>query len=111
MWLEMIVDGAVVTFSQAGMYLDQFGKDPRCEWASRIESDAQKTCGNKEGVKFGCEKGDLRIWLHRDAVRTVVRIIAEAEPAMPEEVRVFYRRISYLLQHSDELGVRVLEPR
>jgi hypothetical protein len=111
MWLEIIVDGAIVTFSQVGMYLDRFGQDPRCEWASKIEAEAQRFCGRGDGVKFRCDKGDLRIWLHKDAVRPVIRAIAEAEPSMPEDLRVFFQRIGYLLEHSEELGVRIVDLR
>jgi hypothetical protein len=109
MWLEIIVGGSIVTFSQVGMYLDSLGKDPRCEWATLIESEARKICGKTEGVTFRCDKGDLRIRLHKDAVRSVVRAITEAEPSMPEGVRGFFLRICYLLEHSEELGVRVMD--
>jgi hypothetical protein len=109
MWLEIIVDGKIVTFSQVGMYLDRLGKDPRCEWASKIEVEAQKICGRTEGVKFRCDQGDLRIWLHKDAVGPVVRVITEAEPSIPEGIRWFFQRICYLLEHSEELGVGVMD--
>lgn len=109
MWLEIIVGGSIVTFSNVGIYLDKFGKDLRCGWASKIEADAQKICGRKEGVQFRCDSGDLRIWLHEDAVRSVVRAITEAEPSMPEGVRGFFQRVCYLLEHSDELAVRVAD--
>jgi hypothetical protein len=109
MWLEIIVGGGIVTFSNVGMYLDKFGKDPRCEWATKIEAEAQKICGRKEDVQLRCDRGDLRIWLHKDAVRSVVRAIKEAEPSIPEGVRGFFQRICYLLEHSDELAVRVAD--
>jgi len=99
----------LVTFSQVGMYLDRLGKDPRCEWASRIEADAKRICGNTEGIKFRCEKGDLSIVLHEDAVRPVVRAIVEAEPSMLIEVREFFQRICYLLEKGER--VEVLESR
>jgi hypothetical protein len=104
-WLEIIVGGSIVTFSQVGTRLDGFGKDPRCEWASRIEADARKICGNVEGVKFRCERGDLSIVLHEDAVRPVIRAIADLEPSMPDEVRGFFRRISYLLEDGERVDV------
>jgi hypothetical protein len=109
MWLEMIVGGKIVTFTQAGMCLDRFGQDHRCEWASKIEAEARKICGRAEGVRFACEKGDLSINLHEDAVRPVVRAIAEAEPSMPEEVRGFFQRISYLLENGERYGIFDLE--
>lgn len=111
MWLEIIVDGKIVTFSQVGMYLDKFGKDTRCEWASKIEAEAQRICGRTEGVKFHCDRGDLRIWLHEDAVGTVVRVITEAENSIPEGIRWFFQRICYLLEHSEELGIGIADLR
>lgn len=109
MWLEMIVDGAIVTFSQVGMRLDVYGKDQRCVWASKIEDKARKICGRTDGVRFTCDRGDMTIRLHKDAVKPVIRAISEAELSMPEDIRWFFQRISYLLEHSDEFGVRVAD--
>ena len=94
-----------MTFSNVGMHLDRWGKDPRLEWASKVGAEAQKVCRRSEGVEFLNDGGDLRIHLHRDAVPSVVRAIAEMEPSMPQEVVGFFQRISYLLEHSEELGV------
>ena len=105
MWLEIIVGGGLVTFSNVGVYLNKWGKDPRLEWASKVESEAQRVCGRTEGVEFLNEGGDLRIHLHRDAVPSVIRVIAQMEPSMPQEVVGFFQRISYLLEHSEELGL------
>lgn len=105
MWLEIVVGGDLVTFSNAGMYLTKWGKDPRLEWASKVGAEAQRACGRTEGVEFLNDEGDLRIHLHRDAVPSVVRVIAEMETSMPQEVVGFFLRISYLLEHSEELGV------
>ena len=102
MWLELIVGGKIVTFSQVGMQLDRCGKDQRCEWAAKIEAEAQKICGRREGVQFRCERGDLRIWLHEDAVKPVVRAIEEAEEQIPEDIRWFFQRIAYLLEHGEK---------
>ena len=109
MWLEIIVGRGLVTFSQVGMCMDGFGRDPRCEWASRIEADARRICGRSEGIKFRCEKGDLSVVLHEDAVGPVVRAIVEAEPSMPIEIRGFFQRICYLLEKGER--VEVLEGR
>jgi hypothetical protein len=103
MWLEMIVGGKMVTFSKVGMWMDSFGRDPRCEWAQRIEAEARRICGNTNGVIFTCLKGDLSIRLHEDALRSVIRAINEAEPSMSPEVRSFYQRVCYLLEKSDPL--------
>ncbi|MDG6975959.1 MAG: hypothetical protein JRN27_07715 [Nitrososphaerota archaeon] len=105
MWLEMIVGGKVVTFSQVGMHLDRFGNDQRCGWAAKIEAEAQKICGRREGVQFRCERGDLRIWLHEDAVKPVIRAIEEAEQEIPEDIRWFFQRISYLLAHGERYEI------
>ena len=83
--------------------MDRLGKDPRCEWASRIQADARRICGRSEGVKFSCEKGDLSIVLHEDAIGPVVRAIAEAEPSMPVEIQGFFQRICYLLENGERV--------
>ena len=69
-----------MTFSQAGVCLNSLGVDPRCEWAPKIEAEARKMCARPEEVRFACEKGDLRVNLHEDAVGPVVRAINEALP-------------------------------
>ncbi|MDG7008574.1 MAG: hypothetical protein JRN06_10085 [Nitrososphaerota archaeon] len=107
MWLEIIVGGGLVTFSNAGVHLNRWGKDPRLEWASRVEAEAQRTSGKTEGVEFLDDEGDLRIHLHRDAVPSVIRAIDKMEPSMPQDVVGFFQRISYLLENSDELGATV----
>lgn len=105
MWLEIIVGRGVVTFSNVGMCVDKFGRDLRCEWASRIEADARRICGRSEWITFRCLKGDLSINLHEDAVRPVVRAITEAEQSMPEEIRWFFLRICYLLEHGERVTI------
>ncbi len=84
--------------------MDGLGKDPRCEWAPRIEAEARKICGREEGVRFECHRGDLSIVLHRDAVKPVVRAIAELAPSMPEYTRWFFLRISYLLENREPVN-------
>jgi len=101
MWLEIIVGGGIVTFSQVGAYLDSWGRDPRCEWAPRIESEARRICGRTDGITFSAKGGDFSVRLHEDAVPSVVRAITEAEPHMPLEIRGFYQRISYLLENGE----------
>lgn len=101
MWVEIIVGGALVTFSNAGMYLDSMGQDPRVEWAPKIEAEARRICGRSEGVSFRIQSGDLRVNLHEDAVRPVVRAIAQALPDIPQEVHWVFQRISYLLEHGE----------
>jgi hypothetical protein len=103
MWLEMIVGGGIVTFSQVGMHLDEFGRDPRCEWAPKIEAEARRMCGRTEGIRLRAEDGDLSIWLHEDAVPSVVRAITEALPSMPVEVQGFYQKICYLLENGERV--------
>jgi hypothetical protein len=103
MWLEIIVGGGIVTFSQVGRYVDPEGHDPRCKWAPRIESEARKLCGRDEWVTFADLKGDLSIRIHEDAVESVVRAITEAEPLMSEYVRAFYQRVSYLLEDGERV--------
>ena len=107
MWLEVIVGGGIVTFSNAGSCLDSMGVDPRCEWAPRIEAEARRYCGRAEGITFACNRGDLSVKLHEDAVASVVRAIAEAGPSMPVDILGFYQRISYLLEHAER--VRLLD--
>lgn len=109
MWLEIIVGGGLVTFSNVGVFLNGWGKDPRLEWAAKVAAEAQRVCGRAEGVEFLNDEGDLRIHLHRDAVPPVIRVIAGMEPSMPHEVVGLFQRISYLLEHSDELGVTARE--
>ena len=92
-----------MTFSNVGMLLDEMGKDPRCEWARRIEDQAQKVCGRTEGVRFSCHGGDLSIWLHEDAVLPVIRAINEAEPEMPNYVKGFFQRIAYLVENGERV--------
>ncbi|HZW85437.1 MAG TPA: hypothetical protein VFE91_06010 [Nitrososphaerales archaeon] len=103
MWLEIIVGGGIVTFSNVGMLLNEMGKDPRCEWAARIEERAQKVCGRKEGVRFGCRSGDMSIWLNEDAVLPVVRAINEALPDMPDYVKGFFQRVAYLVENGERV--------
>jgi hypothetical protein len=103
MWLEIVVGGGMVTFSQVGAYLDSLGKDPRCEWASKIEAQARRFCGRSEGIVFSAEKGDLSIRLHEDAVPAVVRAITESEPSMPEAIRGFYQRVVFLLENGERV--------
>lgn len=109
MWLEIIVGGGLVAFSNVGVRLNSWGKDPRLEWAAKVEAEAQRICGRADGVEFLNDEGDLRIHLHTDALPSVVRVIAELEPSMPQEVVGFFQRISYLLEHSEGLGVTASE--
>ncbi len=101
MWLEIIVGGGLVTFSNTGMYLNHWGVDPRVEWAAKVEAEARRICGRSDGIIFSCEKGDLSIRLHEDAVKPVIRAITEAEESMPDEIKGFYQRISYLLENGE----------
>jgi hypothetical protein len=105
MWVEIIVGGSLVTFSQAGVCMNAFGLDPRCEWAARIEAEAREICGRSDGLKFACEKGDLHVNLHEDMVGPVVRVINESLPSMPKEVHGFFLRICYLLENGERLGI------
>ena len=109
MWLEVIVGGKIVTYSQVGVRLNEWGVDPRCEWAAKIEAEARKVCGRDEGVRFRCQEGDLSVWLHEDAVGPVVRAIAEMEQSIPEDIRWFFQRIGYLLEHGERTGVMDLQ--
>lgn len=94
-----------MTFSQAGTYLNGLGEDPRCQWAPKIEAEARKICGRSDGISFVCEKGDLRINIHEDAVGPVVRAINDALPEMPVEIHRFFLRIGYLLENGERLGI------
>jgi hypothetical protein len=101
MWLEIVVGGGIVTFSRVGACVDSWGRDPRCEWAPRIESEARRICGRTEGITFSAKGGDFSVRLHADAVPSVVRAITEAEHLMPIEIRGFYQRICYLLENGE----------
>lgn len=103
MWVEIIIGGGIVTFSQAGTYLDSLGRDPRCEWAPIIEAEARRISGRAEGIRFTAQGGDLSVRLHEDAVLPVIRAIAQAETSMPTGVRGFYQRICYLLEHGERV--------
>jgi hypothetical protein len=105
MWVEIIVGGSLVTFSQAGICMNSLGVDPRCEWAPRIEAGARRICGRADGVRFSCDRGDLRINLHEDAVGPVVRAITDALPSMPPEIHGFFQRICYLLENGERVGI------
>lgn len=107
MWVEIIVGGRIVTFTNVGMYLNSMGNDPRCEWASKIEAQARKLSPRPDDVDFRCKSGDLRIWIRDEAVQAVVRAITEAELSIPEDIRWFFQRICWLLEHRE--GTRVMD--
>lgn len=108
MWVEIIVGGALVSFSNAGMYLNRMGVDTRLEWIPKIEAEARKICGRSEGVKFRIEAGDVRVNLHEDAVRPMLRAIDEALTRMPEDIHWFFQRISYMLEHGERYTLQDL---
>lgn len=112
--MEMIVDGALVSFSNAGTYLNNLGEDPRAQWAPKIEAGARRICGRSDGILFRCEGEYLSVILHEDAVRPVVRVITEALPDMPQEIHGFYQRICFLLEHGERYtmqDIRAMQPR
>ena len=103
MWLEILVDGGIVTFTNVGTQLDSMGRDQRCLWAAKIEAEARRICGKTDEVVFQCEKGDLSVRLHKDAVLAVVRAIGESVEVMPVEIRGFYQKIAYLVEKGERV--------